>query len=324
MLFGFVLQASCADAEPGIKAYESTAFRLRTRGGSADEIVQVCNRGLALNPKSKGLLWERANAYLLLNEREKALIDLNNAIKFYPTNPGFYNMRATVLHMQKQDDEALKDYSKTIDLQPWASNYESRGEFYMDRKEYAKALKDYNSAVDALKKANISDRGLVEGAHACRAKLYEKLNRQDDAIADYTIAIYTDPIWKAGLEAKQISADQLAAMKKQSGMRGELLRRAKAYEKKGDFKNALRDIDLYLRVKPSIVEARLERMHVLRSMGDYKKALEECTGLIKDDPGRPDLYYQRAKIFEKLGDSKSAKHDIARAEEIEREMSASQ
>ena len=91
----------------------------------------------------------RAIAYREVGNDESALTDYNKAIELDAGNPNFYVNRANLLKAQGDADGAIRDYSKAIELEPDHVNaYVNRGVAFNDKQDREKAIADYSKAIE--------------------------------------------------------------------------------------------------------------------------------------------------------------------------------
>jgi len=90
----------------------------------------------------------RGVAYRLKGEYERAIEDLNEAIRLRPNSPSEFNNRG-VAHRNKGDlDHALADYDSAIRLKPdYLPALYNRGLLFDANKEYERALDDFNAVL---------------------------------------------------------------------------------------------------------------------------------------------------------------------------------
>ena len=119
------------------------------------------------------------------NQRIKKL---NWLIRLNPI-PSNYSLRAGAFSSLEQYDNAIKDISKAIDINPYyADFYRSRAYYYSKIEKNDLAVKDYNSAIDL--KFNLKDYYYL---FLFRAQSFEDNNEYQLAINDYDIAIKNIP-----------------------------------------------------------------------------------------------------------------------------------
>jgi tetratricopeptide (TPR) repeat protein len=78
--------------------------------GNVDQAIADIRKGASLNPKS---ISDVSRGGFTL-----PFTDLNTFIKSHPTNARAYEMRGILRLLQGQDDEAKRDFQKTVELDP--------------------------------------------------------------------------------------------------------------------------------------------------------------------------------------------------------------
>ncbi|HNT78017.1 MAG TPA: tetratricopeptide repeat protein [Anaerolineae bacterium] len=166
--------------EAAVVAYNSGDYELAIQGFS---------QAIALSPAQSQLAYiHRGNAYEQLGATDRAMQDFDQAIAVAPDSEYAYyayQSRAMAYFKQALWEEAIADYSKTIELKPdaivaylmradsyrlsgqldralpdadqalaldtsMAMGYAVRGNIHADRGEWAKAAEDYNQALSIL------------------------------------------------------------------------------------------------------------------------------------------------------------------------------
>ena len=61
---------------------------------------------------------QRAATYFFKKQPDRALSDLNEAIRLDPTNLQAYKLRGAVLHGLGRRDQAIADYRKALEIDP--------------------------------------------------------------------------------------------------------------------------------------------------------------------------------------------------------------
>jgi tetratricopeptide (TPR) repeat protein len=166
--------------------------------------VSLWSEVIKNDPRNATAFVNRSNAYLELDQLDKAMADFTQAEKFDPGNPNIYNNRGTVYFKRGEYDNALRDYNRAIALNPrYYNGYYNRGTLWGRLGEYEKAVKDYTIALEL-------------DSHSYNARYYrgvafKKLNMTDAAIADFEAAYR--------ISATEQARDQIELLNRQKNQR---------------------------------------------------------------------------------------------------------
>ena len=109
---------------------------------------------------------------------KKAVDYLSRAISNMQNTIEAYNNRGLAYHELKQYDNAIKDYSQAIELDPaQVTAYNNRGNSYYERNEYQLALADFNQSLQ--RKPDYAK------AHLNRGLVYYQMDKTDQACKDF-------------------------------------------------------------------------------------------------------------------------------------------
>src|SRR5262249_1621776 len=87
----------------------------------------------------------RATAYDEKKDDDRAIADLNEAIRLNPQFAGAFNNRGVTFRGRKDYDRSVADFSEAIRLDPkYAQAFFNRGNAYSDKKDYDRAIADFN------------------------------------------------------------------------------------------------------------------------------------------------------------------------------------
>jgi len=136
--------------------------------------LSIANRKKALATKEIG------KKFRVDGEYEKAIKKFSESININPNDPFAYGGRGLSYALNDQDDLAIEDYTKSIEIfkNAIAWMYNRRGLCYEIKKQYDLAIEDYNEAVKLAPNdpENYYSRGLT----------YEEKEQYDLAIENYT------------------------------------------------------------------------------------------------------------------------------------------
>ena len=149
-------------------------------------VIPACTAIITTNPTRPDLmslaLSNRAVAYEKLGQNDRAMADLDEAIKRDPKNPHAWPNRGNLYLWQGQFDRAMEDYNQALVVHPNnAFAFGHRADAYLIHGEPARAIPDYDRAI------KIDPRNANFFAH--RGEAYRVQSDNDHAIADFNRAI---------------------------------------------------------------------------------------------------------------------------------------
>jgi tetratricopeptide (TPR) repeat protein len=191
------------DYETAVKDYSlflllnptfSQAYYMRgmaySRLDQFDQALDDLNQALVYPQSSEqitGLIYnDRALIYMLQDDAEAALEDLDAAITAAPDLPDAYLRRAQIYLFEERYEEALVDYDKLIELAPeFSQGYAGRAVTNISLGNLDAALVDYDRLIE-LEPENA-------GAYASRSIIHAQEANYDAALADLNAAIRLQP-----------------------------------------------------------------------------------------------------------------------------------
>jgi tetratricopeptide (TPR) repeat protein len=130
----------------------STRLRQRDRAVAyIDRAIAIYDKLLKLNsvPLLRAdLLAERANAYDIKGERDRAIADYDEAIRLNPKNARAFQIRGLAHRAKGDNDRAIADYDEAIRLDPkYALAFNNRGLAYRAKGDNDRAIADCDEAI---------------------------------------------------------------------------------------------------------------------------------------------------------------------------------
>lgn len=192
----------------GSSSHEDQAQHLNDRGvvllgaGRLDDAIELFTQAIAHNPRLVFAYYNRANAYLLRKDPQRAADDYSDAIQLSPDFALAYMNRGIVHSMQNELEDALTDFNKAVELAPrHLDGYYNRAMVFTKLGRLLEAIGDYTAAIQL----NARDAEL----YVARAHVWETLKEVDKAVADYDSALAIDPgNQKALWHLKRLSAQK--------------------------------------------------------------------------------------------------------------------
>lgn len=115
--------------------------------GYMQDALQIINQAIATAPKDAWSYAKRADLFTLNGDLEAAIKDYDMAIALAPKERYYYTQKADLLADSNRDKEAEALYTANIEKFATASDYSNRGYFYFSRRDFDKALNDFEGAL---------------------------------------------------------------------------------------------------------------------------------------------------------------------------------
>jgi len=168
-----------------------------------------------------------------------------DALSKYPS-PVAFNNRGLVYYEKKQYEKAIRDFNSALAMDTeYSTAYYNRANVYDAEADYQKALADYSRAIELDPKA--------AKAYNNRGLTYGRMGKHQKAIDDFTQAVRIDPTYALALNN-----------------RGMIYGRLKQH------KQAIADFTQALRIDPDYAKSYYNRALAYYSLGDYKRALQDA------------------------------------------------
>ena len=233
---------------------------LRVRQGRARDALALCQEGYALLTRELGddrhalhrsvLQYNTAQVYVMLDRAEDALAHYRKSIEMDPYYSEYYNESGNLLQRQGRFEEALALYELAVRYSaPYPEVHFNRGVCQSQTGDWEAALASFALSLELNPQQ--------PEIHQIRAEIHEQSGDADAALADYDAAI-------------ALAADSVAA--------------------------------------------RVNRAVLHYGRGDYARALADMDRAIALDPDNPEHYENRAEIHKSMRREELYRHDLDRAE----------
>ena len=270
------------NAATSVDDYLAQAKASQTRKGREQTVIKLTNQALALRPSFEGYFL-RAYAKYDLKKYQEAIADYTKSIEINPQKPVSYNNRGNAKQKSKDYQGAIADFNKAIAINPkYAPAYMNRGIVKYDLEDYQGAIADYNKAIAINPKYAI--------AFNNRGNAKAELGDNKEAIADFNRAIAINSRYADAFSNRGISK----------------------YELK-DYQGAMADYNKAIEINPQFGRAYSNRGILKRSLGNYQGAISDYTKAIEIDRRDAAAFSNRAfaKIYS--GDYQGAIADASKA-----------
>jgi tetratricopeptide (TPR) repeat protein len=152
--------ADCtAIMQSGHETQEHIARAFSNRGSAYirkrqyDRAIQDLDQAIRRDPKYALAYQSRGTAYSLKGENERAIEDFNQAIRLDPKSAAAFYGRGGVYNVEGQYDRAIQDLDQAVRLKPdlppvfFAATFHERGLAYAGKTQYGRAIQDYDQAI---------------------------------------------------------------------------------------------------------------------------------------------------------------------------------
>ena len=272
--------------------------------------VTACTRILqsaSLSSDAKASAHHHRGVGLLLQGNfDRAIVELNEALRIDPNHKRSYNSRGNAWRGKGDLDQAIADYDEAIRLDPtFAFPYNGRAGAWYNKGELDRAIADYGTVIrlDPTLAAPYNNRAL---AWREKGELDRALADADDALRrdPKNVAVYANrgDIWRLKGDLVRALADQDQAIRLDAKSPLPFLARGDTLRYKGDLARALADYDQALRVSADYIPALVGRGLVFEKQGnlararaEYEKALASRSQF-RGDVARSGLETARARL----------------------------
>ena len=163
--------------------------------GDKQGAIDDFNQAIKFNPNLALAYYNRGIVRYELGDKQGAIDDYTQAIKFNPNDANAYYNRGNVRYDLGDKPGAIDDYTLAIKINPnYAQAYTSRGFVYHQKENYTAALSDYNQAVaeDANSLAAVNNIGFIkyeQGDKETAIKQWQKAMKIDNKSAEPILAL---------------------------------------------------------------------------------------------------------------------------------------
>jgi tetratricopeptide (TPR) repeat protein len=265
------------------------------RAITSDEAVDACTRLIdsawyKYRPKDLAVAYSNRGAALSTKgDDDKAIEDLNEAVRLDPQLAMAFNNRGLAWQKKKKYDQAIQDFTAALDIDPKLYiALKGRALAWLGKRNFERSLADFDAAI-GMNPAPAADDFLGRAMARIERKQY------DGAISDLDEAIRMQPQPKAVY----------------------FLNRSWAWVLKTNYDRALPDLNEAIRLDPTNAVAFNNRGFVYNGKGQYDRAMTDLNEALRLDPNSASGYKNRGITFEKKGDVEKALRDFRKAASID-------
>lgn len=249
--------------------------------GNIQKALNYTNEALKIDSKYEKALYNKSRLLNILGEVDSALKATEDTLNIYPKNLDALNQRGIILTNTNRIDEGIECYDDALKIDPHF--------FYaLVNKGFALyLLKKYNEATQYLNNAiKIEPKNYLP--YFYKGLVFDALNDLESALTSYDTAIALEPGTPEDLDV--------------------MLNRGIVLSDLGRTNAALLSYNKILEIDPDYVEAWNNRGYVYGDLiGDYKTALESLDEALKRDPNCPESLYLKSFYIRKNANEEARK-----------------
>ena len=271
----------------GAAAAQNRDFRKCDAKSDTETRMRVCtqaiNSGLFRGKRSAINYNNRGWAYYDRQDYDRAIIDLNEAVRLDPQLYFAYINRGSAYLFKKDYDRAIVDFEQALRIRPNSVD------------TYGGLIRTYSSKGDIDRAIEAANAGLRVAPKnvlflVARAGLMIDKHDYDRALADLNDALRISP--------KSVDA---------------LNQRGATFHEKKDYDRAIVDFSEALRIDPKSWTAYHGRGRAHREGGNYQRALADFSEAERLEPKQAIPLFGRSLTLEKMGDLNAAYRDVVEA-----------
>ncbi|MEO8513030.1 MAG: trypsin-like peptidase domain-containing protein [Ignavibacteria bacterium] len=264
------------------------AGQFYSKQGEYDSAIACYSRGIELNNTNKFLYKYRADCYAQKSDTFKALSDYQSSLTLCSTYLQAYIERAKYFQYTLKDyKRAIEDYEMVLKINP---EYDF---VYTEKASCKLNLDDKEGAIQELGNSLLwkDDNPVL---YRMRAEIYSTLKMYDNAISDYSMALYKSPM--------EIDS---------------YLSRAILYSKIDDPVSAIRDYQEYIKYEVDDPTAYNNMAYAYMSIEDYNLAEYNFNQALKYSKFHFDSYLGLSILNIRQGKTKASISNMCKAIEIQ-------
>jgi tetratricopeptide (TPR) repeat protein len=268
------------------------------------DAIEKLNKAVETDRECAEAFFQRAGILADAGEDQLALNDYSRAVELSPDEVRYHNMRGLFLLTRTQLDTALVDFTAAIQIDPkYVQAWNNRGLVRLAQNQYAEAVEDFNHAIeiDPAYADGFNNRGFAWFQQGITDRAFDDFNRTIELNPDYVNA-YNN--------------------------RGMLFMREKQYQE------AVADFTEAIRLDEVNVKHYQNRKAALEKLGQTEQAaadgqhiawllkLGRLNATVAQNPAVPDAYILRANHLADGGQTEIAMANFERAIEVAPESAA--
>ena len=262
----------------------------------------------------------RGLSHVLLKQIDQAIIDFSRSLDISPNNI-VRIARANSYAIAQNTQKALDDFADAIKFnQKDPRPFFNRGILFFNNHSIEKAIEDFTKVINLTPNDSLAYlyRGLGYGASQNHKKAFENFSKAIDLNPKCADAYnHRGTSYTMRGEFLKAIPDFSQAILLDPNDEDSWAKRGEAYKKIKDYDNAIADLSRAIDLNPNQADVFINRGSSYIVKGEFSKAITDYDRAISLNPLMASAYAGRGSVFLFKGDIKHAREDLLRASQLD-------
>jgi tetratricopeptide (TPR) repeat protein len=244
--------------------------------GDFERAIQCYTQDIEREPQQSAHYLARAACYLNILQKERAIPDVERALKLSPNSAPALQLRGEMYVIDKNYDEALDLFARAQAINPsWSVPYFDRGSVLLDKKEFQPALNELDKAISLspqtwlfylIRSIVHFKLGNPELAHRDHDQAFHLSEKESLVMTELNLVVYEDCLdWAEDYYARALLKQPRSGYAYQG--------RADAYRVNGEHAKAIADYTCAIELMPKECSLYLGRGRSYSALNETEKAI---------------------------------------------------
>lgn len=284
------------------------------------EAIRGLSKSIEQDADNAELYYQRATAYMNLKLLDRALADINDAIRFDDANPLYPFQKGRICYAMNKTIEAEQAYRSAITLKPDYTVAQ------MKLAELYYIVKKHRESIDLLNSVTAAEPGKAD-AYFFKGMNYKETGDTGKSISNFQKALeYDAAYYDAAIQLGRLFAARKqreaiayleAAIRMQKRNPEAYFVKAYYHQQVGDYQRALNDYRKVIDIDPSNDLAYYNVGVINYDVNQLREAMRAFNICIQMNNQQVPAYYMRGLVHERQGEKEEAQRNYAYALELD-------
>jgi tetratricopeptide (TPR) repeat protein len=292
-----------------------------------DQAIGYLEKVLSQDRRNTEAYWTRARLWLYRDEPERALTNIDLAIRLQPDQARFYLTRSLIDLHEKRFDQAIADCDKAIALDPWARRaFVVRADAWLAKNELKRARADLDQALRLDATTPSAELPVDSSGQRIKAATENRSaigaapdgvreNKPEPGNAAELIARGNERY--AGGQYNEAIDDYTAAIRLDAACAPAYAARARVWATKHYREREIADYGEAIKIDPKNAVYRVGRADSWSAQGMHDLAVADYNEALRMEPDNPAIWVARAKEWQRDYKTQQAIADFTRAIQLD-------